>query len=99
MFCHVLAIPPIAEIFGQFLFKAVWTRDSRLDRHVRHLYVLSSGMVKIFADDSRLRKDLRTYLETNVTQFQDRGRVTVYSSPSSRRGENPSKVRLGHHTA
>jgi len=35
----------------------------------------------------------------NVTPWPNRGRISAAdSSPSSRRGENPSKVRVAHHT-
>ena len=62
MFRYVLAVRPIAEIFGQLFFAAICTWNSRLDRHLRHLSILRAGMVKIFADDCRVCKYLRVYL-------------------------------------
>jgi len=55
MRCYIRAARPITQIFGQLLFAAVWTRNSRLDRHLWHVSP-NAPYTYILADDNRLYK-------------------------------------------
>ena len=67
MFGDVRAARPITQIFGQLLFAAVWTRNSRLDRHLRHVSHPNAPYAYILADDNRWCKGLPPEIVTKVT--------------------------------